>query len=434
MSEQALQAETPFSAVPQIIPVVVAQHIEDAAILWSQRSALARSGHAKLHHLRRFDDRLAAHLDGLCVAGAAAWPLCLAALEKPSDGVLFTAASQAIEARRSDWIELLFSSIQGEGPGLRGLLSAFAWQSSGAAYRPINASAANELLLQRVAVTAAALNRRDMNNDVLSQTRNPHPAVRARAWRAVGELGRREWASRAAAAMLEEKDEACRFWSAWSAVLLGDRESALAFIASLAMQPGPWRERAFDLALLAMSVPTAHDLLQPLSRVTGELRRLIRGAGRVGDPRYIPWLIGHMANDELARVAGEAFSFITGADLAELDLERTPPEGPDTGPNDDPSNANVALDEDDGLPWPDAMRVQEWWAREAPRFTVGTRFLVGAALTPTHCLHVLRTGYQRQRIAAAFHLSLQVPGTPLFEWRAPAWSQQRELSSRQAVK
>ena len=438
MSSQPLDSATPFCATPRIIPVVVAQHVEDAAVLWAQRSELVRRGHVKLHQLRRFDDRLAAHLDGLCVAGPEAWPLCLAALEKPSEGAMFTATRHALEARRSakssDRLDLLFSAVQGDGPGMRGLLSAFAWQTGDVSWQRGKSCPANEAIYRRAVVTAAALRRRDVadelaSHELLSWARSPHAAIRARAWRAAGELGRRELVSTCAASMLEEKDEACRFWSAWSAVLLGDRESALALLASLAMQPGPWRERAFDLVLLAMPVPSAHQLLQPLSRQPSETRRLIRGAGRVGDPRYIPWLIGNMSNDELARVAGEAFSFITGADLAALDLERPPPDDLASGPNDDPANSHVAMDEDEGLPWPDAARVQAWWAGQSQQFVAGTRYFVGAPLSDEQCCHVLRTGYQRQRIAAALHRCLLVPGTALFEWRAPARDQQRELAS-----
>jgi uncharacterized protein (TIGR02270 family) len=294
-------------------------------------------------------------------------------------------------------------------------------------------SATHAAFCGRVAVTLAALQRRDTNGELSRQIRSPHADVRARAWRAAGELGSRELVSASVAAMLEDTDDACRFWSAWSAVLLGERQTALAFLATLAMRPGPWRERAFELALLAMPVSAAHQLLQPLSGVQGEMRRLIRGAGRVGDPRYIPWLIGHMSDDKLARVAGEAFSFITGADLAALDLERQPPENLATSLDDDPANGHVAMDEDDVLPWPDGARVLAWWAGQARRFVAGTRYFAGAPLTSEQCLHVLRTGYQCQRIAAALHRCLLEPGTPLFEWRAPAWQQQRELASPRPV-
>ena len=54
----------------------------------------------------------------------------------------------------------------------------------------------------------------------------------------------------------------------------------------------------------------------------------------------------------------------------------------------------------------------------------------GELPTPAHCLQVLATGYQRQRLAAAEHLSLLTPGTPLFNVAAPAWRQQRLLAKR----
>jgi uncharacterized protein (TIGR02270 family) len=135
-----------------------------------------------------------------------------------------------------------------------------------------------------------------------------------------------------------------------------------------------------------------------------------------------------MSDDGKARIAGEAFSLITGLDLARLDLERRPPERLESGPNDDPDDSNVEMDEDNGLPWPDETRVEAWWAENSQRFQPGTRYFMGEPLNGDNCLRVLREGYQRQRIAAALYLSLLNPGTPLFEWRAPARRQQRLLA------
>jgi uncharacterized protein (TIGR02270 family) len=102
------------------------------------------------------------------------------------------------------------------------------------------------------------------------------------------------------------------------------------------------------------------------------------------------------------------------------------------GPGDDPDDDDVAMDEDESLPWPDREKLEAWWQANARRFAPGTRCFVGAPLSPGHCLAVLRTGFQRQRIAAAEHLSLMSPGTPLFNTAAPAWRQQWLLSQAEA--
>jgi uncharacterized protein (TIGR02270 family) len=135
-----------------------------------------------------------------------------------------------------------------------------------------------------------------------------------------------------------------------------------------------------------------------------------------------------MGKNETARVAGEAFSLLTGADLAFLDLERKPPENFESGPNDDPNDPNVEMDPDDGLPWPHPERIQKWWGANSGRFQAGTRYFLGAPVTREHCLDVLKNGYQRQRILAAHYLCLLEPGTPLFNTSAPAWRQQRLLA------
>jgi uncharacterized protein (TIGR02270 family) len=147
-----------------------------------------------------------------------------------------------------------------------------------------------------------------------------------------------------------------------------------------------------------------------------------------GDAMYIPWLINQMREDPTARLAGEAFSLITGADLSKLSLDRPQPEGFESGPNDDPDDSNVAMDPDEGLPWPDPDKIEKWWTANASRFHKGTRYFMGAPVTREHCIDVLKNGYQRQRILAAHYLCLLEPGTPLFNTSAPAWRQQRLLA------
>jgi uncharacterized protein (TIGR02270 family) len=233
--------------------------------------------------------------------------------------------------------------------------------------------------------------------------------------------------STAAASIPSDEDPVCQFWAAWAAVLLGDKRDGLEKLVEIASNPGPYRLRALQLALQALGVSAAHEVLKPMAQAPGDLRTLIRGAGWVGDPAYVRWLVDFMANDPFARLAGEAFSLLTGADLAAQGLERRPPEAFESGPNDDPNEAEVGLDEDDGLPWPDQDRVRAWWDANAQRFQTGVRTFMGEPLNRENCVRVLKAGYQRQRIGAALYLSLLDPGTPLFEWRAPARRQQSLL-------
>ena len=160
----------------------------------------------------------------------------------------------------------------------------------------------------------------------------------------------------------------------------------------------------------------------------GSDRLLIQGSALIGDPATVPWLLERLRNDQTARAAGEAFTVITGADLARLDLDRPQPEGFESGPNDNPDDENVEMDPDESLPWPDAEKVEKWWAANAHRFQPGIRYFMGAPVTRQHCIDVLRNGYQRQRILAAHYLCLLDPGTPLFNTSAPAWRQERLLA------
>jgi uncharacterized protein (TIGR02270 family) len=177
-----------------------------------------------------------------------------------------------------------------------------------------------------------------------------------------------------------------------------------------------------------MSIHEGHAALQSLAKQAGEVRWLSEGCGIVGDPTYVSWLIGQMKNAATSRLAGEAFSLITGADLDRLQLFRPQPDDFEGGPTENPEDENVEMDPDEGLMWPDPERVQAWWDANKLRFQPGQRYFMGAPVTREHCIDVLKHGYQRQRILAAHYLCLLNPGTPLFNTSAPAWRQQKLLA------
>ena len=187
---------------------------------------------------------------------------------------------------------------------------------------------------------------------------------------------------------------------------------------------------AIGLAPRVLAPDAAGDWLKTLSDDPGQLRALITAVGVYGDPHYVPWLIRQMGTPPVARVAGEAFSMITGVDLAYQDLEGEWPEGFHAGPTENPEDEDVAMDPDEDLAWPDPALVTRWWSENSPQFAPGTRHLCGRPISAAQCQEVLRTGYQRQRIAAALELALMRPDAPLFEWRAPAFRQKTLLAPR----
>lgn len=406
---------------------IIQQHAEESAILHNIRSLQVVSPHVKLHHLRRIDDRIAAHLDGLAVAGEYGSKVCEAALESVGTGEVFAAAIRAIEEKDEQWLDRLFALAAAVPEVQPGLISAFGWISAqflkGIAAKLLTST---DPLKQRMGIDACVTHRVDPGMVLISLVHHNNTVLRARALRAAGEMGRRDLRSQCEQ-YLFDKDITCRFWAAWSAVLLGNRTNAVDVLKQYARLLNPFQKYALQLILKVLPMVDAHDLLKKLALNAANMRNLILGAGITGDPSYVPWLIKQMDDPKLARLAGESFSFITGLDLAYLDLERDAPEGVELGPDDDPENNNVQMDEDDNLPWPDSTKIQTWWDANEISFSNGERYFMGKLISHEHCFQILKAGFQRQRIAAAQYLCLIEPGTQLFPTSAPAWRQKRML-------
>jgi len=410
------------------IPIVVSQHLDDAAALRSVRTMLVRAPHVKLLHLDRADERLAAHLDGLSISGDYGAGLSLAALEVPGVGQLFISAVLAIERRDATQIDRLLSLLNVEPNAARALASAFGWVAPGLLRGLMAPLLASESPNARwLGIAACAQHRVDPGSPLNAAIEQADVNLQARALRAAGELGRVALLP-ACLARLQDDAPNVKLAAAWSATLLGDHEIAASTLRALALSPGSVQLEALALALFTADTDTARRLVKQLSADGTPPRTLIKAAGWAGDAQVIPWLFKYMEDDALARLAGESFSFITGVDLAWFDLERKPPEEPVGSPNDDPNDNNVALDEDESLPWPDLRKLSAWWKKNSDSFPVGQRLFAGAPPTANHCFKILNEHTQRRRMAAATYMSLFKPGSVLFNCAAPAHRQQRLLA------
>jgi uncharacterized protein (TIGR02270 family) len=411
-----------------VIGGVVSIHAQEAASLYETRAVQIRLPQTGLSSLERLDNRLLAHFDGLAVAGEQGWRVLDTELENPSLGACFAVVVRALEQARVGFLDRIFALSDDASSAIDGLIAALGWVERRHLTGVVRDLLRHEDTLRRLAgMAACAMHRTDAGLDQGPWLSDPAPAVRARAFRMVGELGLKDQASRCVAAIGDD-DAECRFWACWSAVLLGNRGPALQALQRMAADSNAHRARAFRLALRAMDLSSAHSMLQDIAREPAQLRWLVQGSGIAGDPAYVPWLIGHMAKPETARLAGEAFTLITGADLDALQLWRQRPEDFESGPTDNPDDQNVGLDPDEGLMWPDQPKVEKWWRASSSRFQKDVRYFMGAPVTCEHCIDVLKNGYQRQRILAAHSLCLLEPGTPLFNTSAPAWRQQRLLA------
>jgi uncharacterized protein (TIGR02270 family) len=407
----------------RMIESVVHQHLEDAAFLWLTRDNAVRAPHYLLRDIVKVDQRVEAHIDGLRIAAEPGWELALQQLKHPGGGEYFTAMLLALESGRKEKIAAVLEQAKGDDAP-RGIVSALAWIDWEIA-RPVVGGliAAEDPLRRRIAIAACAATRTDPGRHLALALAQPDLALRARACRAVGELARKDLLGEMAPLIVAKEDD-LRFWAAWSASLLGDPRG-FAPLWKFIGSGGWWRTAAaLSVVLRALPPAQAQEWLRILGRDPAQRRAAIAGIGVYGDPSYVPWLIQQMNDLKLTRIAGEAFSMIIGVDLAYIDLDRRPPKGVETGPNDNPADPDVAMDPDDWLPWPDPERVGKWWAAQKGGYTAGTRYLLGKPITPEWLADVLRNGRQRQRIAAALELAIRT-GRMLFETRARGDKQQR---------
>jgi uncharacterized protein (TIGR02270 family) len=401
-----------------IIADIVEEHADEAAFLFQIRAVAATASHYDGARMHELDQRIEAHLDGLRVAADEGLAIAAAALDEDEPGTAFTLAVLAAERGDAEAFASALALAEASRGVARAVVAGLAWAPFAAAREvlaPLLAPSASPLH-KRIGLAACAAHREHPGEALGYALFDEDLALKARALRAVGELGRLDLADAVRAELGIVDGDERRFWAAWSAALLGI-ETAIPVLWSIADSGGPLAEQACSLVMRRLDVREARTRLEGLGAAPDHARTAIAGAAALGDPALIPWLLASMATPALARVAAEAFATITGAAI-EGALAGRAPAGFRAGPSDDPADDVVTVDRDGPLAWPAEAALRAWWSAREGGFRRGSRYLGGAPLTPSTLEDDVVRGNQRRRAGAAIELSLRQPGRPLTEVRA----------------
>lgn len=419
---------------PTVIKHIIDQHAEEAAFLWLLRNNAITAPHYDLEDLYDLDQRVEAHIDGLRIAKDYGWKVCKENLNFDEAGELFVASVLALESQHTNKLETIYEKITANPELQQGFIAALNWVEPHYLTGKVSGLLASQSSFwQQLGIAACAVQRVDPAEHLLqaiqSRKQSDHNnELCYRALKAAGELGRVDLINELLNT-LSSNDPALRFWAAWAALLCGDRQQAVNYLKQEISKGHKNKHFTANDALIVFHV-LATDDSRELLRLLKEQKKnrlLIQAVGLTGESHYIPWLIEQMGIAAWARVAGESFTLITGVDLAYDDLETDMPKKFATGPSEDPNDEDIALDEDEDLPWPDQERISQWWSIHNVNYQPTTRYFMGNPSTKANSESILKIGKQRQRYIAAIELALIEPHSVLFETCAVARKQKQAL-------
>jgi uncharacterized protein (TIGR02270 family) len=385
------------------------QYGTDAAFLWLLRAIAIEQPHNNSGDILAIEQRIDAQLNGLMSSIDKGWAICKEGLAQEEAGEVFTAAVIAMRSRDPKRIQQAVEVGLSSDECTKGLISAMGWLPENIVnpwtQRFLNGKDMGHKFL---GLATCSIRRQDpgeaLSNILQRDECKAHDALYARALRLVGEFRRQDCMPALQAAIADERDD-IRFWSNWSAVLLGQL-TCLQQLKVFVLDPdSPYQNLALQLCFRVLTVEQGRQWISELAKDEKQARSVIKATGVLGDPHAVNWLISKMAEPKSAKLAGEAFSFITGADLVKHELTTEQPTTYSMLENDD-LDEYVELDEDENLSYPHQQKVLALWRNHGQKFLIGRRYFIGQALTTAWLKSILNNGTQRQRHAAALELAL----------------------------
>ncbi|NVJ21933.1 TIGR02270 family protein [Myxococcus sp. AM011] len=405
-------------AAPRRCPVmwdIMEEHLEEAAFLANQWQRACRSPDYCLHEVAQGPEtRLRAHLDGLACAGPEAPERILMPwLESDRSEEVFVAALALLATGAPlDWVLPFFE----DEPGPR-----------------------------RVAISRALSLARHEGIPGLLRSRefHAHPRLQAEAIRVLCLRGEALGSETLLPLLRSESSE---LKAAALKAVRDDTPTVRTLLESALGSQSPDVRIAAGQTALVLGYPAALQALRrPLDSTAPEAARalaVLAAAGQAEDVARmaaalaIPglesaalWALGHsgwrhaaelcleaMKHERTARLAGEAFSRVTGLRLegdfarpSTLEEHGLPPF------EEDDLDADLVPSPEATLPLPDAAAVARWWMKEKDRFPPKTRYLRGQPISPEGVWKALATEPMRGRGQLALDLAVQTQGAVRFD-------------------
>lgn len=390
----------------RIFSHIIEQHVDDAAFLWLMRSQAMTQAHQTPGSIGKIEQRINNHIKGLFNQASGAWEYSHEAAECQEGGEMFVLAMLALSSGDSSKINTLLELTSGSEEAFKGFISALGWLPA-SVVNPLLKLWVNskEPLYQYACIAACSVRRVDPKVHLtllLSNVENiKNIPLYCRMLRLVGELKRHDL-NHLLAKMLDHENGSVSFWAHWSTLMLGDR-SALKGFERFVLESGPHQLCAISVAVRCHDHTHAWYLIRSLVKSSTQTAQTIAALSALGDPKGVLWLLDRMKEPQYAKLAGEAFSQITGVDLELQGLTESNSAGFDDGEEEGDIPILLGCE---SLPMPIAEKVREYWSQVGHHFNSGRRYFWGGPLELNTLEKALRFGRQRQRLSAAIELAL----------------------------
>ncbi len=420
--------------MPMMRMDVFEEHFSEAAFLYFQWERALRGLHYNLEETAQLEERLLAHLDGLVLGGeSVAEALLRPALEGEEPGEVFCSVFASIAESPSSTLEAVLALAPVASPvvqaSLRRALEVSRRLGLEAALVPLLNS--SEASMQALVLEVLAFRGAVPRDAALELLGHEDGRVVVAALKGLGVLGK-ALGLRELTRLLNDKRPKVRLAAIEYGLMAGVRAAWDA-----CRQEARGRGDGASAARVLQAICGDDNDVEHLVKLTadGVIRTDVLWAlgftGRVAAAEACLELMGQVPS--VARLAGEAFSAITGLTL--IDTYSVEVEEEESLPplEEDDLDADLTPRHEDELPVPARASVADWWLRTRQDYLSSARYLGGKPFSGTALLAALANGSMRRRHVLAQELALRTQGAHCVQTLALTARQVAELAGAARV-